>query len=109
MPDPTISDFIARMPGAFIAEKAAGVEATIQLKLTGSDPGQWFLVIKDSQCTVSQGNAGPARLTVSADSADFIKIFTGQMDGMQAFMQGKIRIAGDTGMALKLLQLFKMK
>jgi putative sterol carrier protein len=31
------------------------------------------------------------------------------VDGMQAFMQGKIRIAGDMGLALKLLNLFKMQ
>ena len=57
---------------------------------------------------VCQGTA-PAKLTVTAASEDFFKIFTGQMDGMQAFMQGKIRIAGDMNLALKLMNLFKMQ
>jgi putative sterol carrier protein len=109
MPDPTISEFIARMSAAFVPEKAAGVEGTIQLKLTGTQPGEWFIIIKDNQCTYNQGTVDAPRLTVAADFADFIKIFTGQLDGMQAFMQGRIRITGDMGLALKLLQLFKLQ
>jgi putative sterol carrier protein len=108
MADPIVSDFIARMSAAFVPEKAGGIDATIQIKLTGDQPGEWFVTIKDNQCTVNQGMANAAKLTVSADKGDFIKIFTGQMDGMQAFMQGKIKIAGDMSLALKLLNLFKM-
>jgi len=109
MPAPSVSEFIARMSAAFVPEKAAGMDATIQLKLTGTQPGEWFITIKDNQCTFSQGMANAARLTVTADSGDFIKIFTGQMDGMQAFLQGKHRIIGDMTLALKLLSLFKMR
>ncbi len=109
MSDPTISEFITRMSAAFIPEKAAGVDATIQLKLTGSQPGEWFFTIKDNQCTFNPGMANAARLTVSADSENFIKIFTGQLDGMQAFMQGKIRLAGEMSLALKLLGMFQLQ
>jgi putative sterol carrier protein len=109
MADPTVSDFITRLSTAFVPEKAAGIDATIQLKLTGAQSGEYYLTIKDSQCTVNQGMANSARLTASADSGDLMKIFSGQMDGMQAYMQGKIRIAGDMSLALKLLQLFKMR
>jgi putative sterol carrier protein len=109
MPDPTISEFMSRMAAAFNPEKAAGIDATIQLKLTGARPGEWFITIKDAQCTFSQGTANAAKLTVTADSDNLIKIFTGQMDGMQAFMQGKLRVAGDMSLALKLLNLFKIR
>jgi putative sterol carrier protein len=30
------------------------------------------------------------------------------LDGMQAFMQGKLKLAGDMNLAMKLLSLFKM-
>jgi putative sterol carrier protein len=109
MADPILSDFIDRMSAAFIPEKAAGIDATIQLKLTGDQPGEYYMTIKDSKCTVSQGQASSPRLTATADRGDLVKIFSGQMDGMQAFLKGKIRIAGDMTLALKLLQLFKMR
>jgi putative sterol carrier protein len=108
MADPTISEFMSRMATAFIPEKAAGIDATIQLKLTGSQVADWYVAIKDNQCSVTQGTAPVAKLTVTADSGDFIKIFTGQMDGMQAFMQGKLKLAGDMNLAMKLVSLFKM-
>jgi putative sterol carrier protein len=107
MPD-TISDFMSRMAAAFVPEKAAGIDATIQLKLTGAQAGEWVIVLKEGKCTITQATVPVPRLTVTSDSGDFIKIFTGQLDGMQAFMQGKLRVAGDMGLALKLLALFKV-
>ena len=108
MPDPSISEFMSRMASALVPEKAAGIDAAIQLKLTGAQAADWVATIKDAKCTLTQGNAPAAKLTVSADSADFVKIFTGQLDGMQAFMQGKLKVTGDMSLAMKLMGLFKM-
>jgi putative sterol carrier protein len=108
MTDSTVSEFMARMGGALIPEKAAGIDAAIQLKLSGAQAADWVVSIKDARCSLSQGIDPAAKLTVSADSTDFVKIFSGQMDGMQAFMQGKLKVAGDMGLAMKLMGLFKM-
>ena len=48
-------------------------------------------------------------MTLTADSSDYVKIFTGEIDGMQAFMQGKLKLAGDLNLAMKLTQMFKIK
>jgi putative sterol carrier protein len=109
MADPTISEFMSRMTAAFIPEKAVGLDAVIQLKLTGAQAAEWHVTIKDGKCAIAQGTAPAAKLTVTADSGDFVRIFTGQLDGMQAFMQGKLKLAGDMNLAMKLLSLFKMK
>ena len=109
MADPTISEFMSRMAAAFVPEKAVGVDAIIQLKLTGVQAAEWYVTIKDGKCMVTQRTAPAAKLTVTADSGDFIKIFTGQLDGMQAFMQGKLKLAGDMSLAMKLLGLFKVQ
>ena len=108
MADPRLNDFIARMSKAFVPEKAAGLDTTIQLDLTGDHAGKWNLVIKDKQCTLNEGAAPDPKLTVSANSEDLMKIFNGQMDGMQAFMQGKLKLTGDLSVAMKLITLFKM-
>jgi putative sterol carrier protein len=109
MADPTISEFMTRLAAAFVPEKAVGVDATIQLKLTGTQAAEWHVTIKDGKCAIAQGTASAPKLTVTVDSGDFVKIFSGQMDGMQAFMQGKLKLAGDMNLAMKLLSLFKMK
>ena len=48
-------------------------------------------------------------MTITADSEDYVKIFTGELDGMQAFMKGKIKLAGDLNLAMKLTQMFKIR
>jgi putative sterol carrier protein len=106
----TINDLMEKMPGAFIPEKAAGVDAVIHFKFTGAEAGEWNAVIKDGACQVAPGI--PRRqptMTLTADSDDYIKLFTGELDGMQAFMQGKIKLAGDLNLAMKLMQMFKIK
>ncbi|HEX2697455.1 MAG TPA: SCP2 sterol-binding domain-containing protein [Anaerolineales bacterium] len=105
----TISDLMGKMPGAFMPEKAQGLDAVIQFKFTGTEPGAWNATIKDGKCEVAQGEAPTPKMTLTADSSDYIKIFTGELDGMQAFMQGKIKLAGDLNLAMKLMQMFKIR
>jgi putative sterol carrier protein len=106
----TISDLMEKMPGAFIPEKAQGVDAIVHFKFTGTEAGEWNAAIKDGKVEVAQGiPPKPANMTLTADSNDYIKIITGELDGMQAFMQGKIKLAGDLNLALKLMQMFKIK
>ena len=105
----TIAELMSKMPAAFLPEKALGMEAGLQFKFSGAEPGEWFTLIKDGLCTVNQGILPKARMTLSADSDDFLKIFNGEMDGMQAFMQGRLRLSGDLNLALKLLSVFKIR
>lgn len=105
----TISDLMSKMPGAFIPEKAAGLDAVIQFNFTGAEPGEWYSVIKNGKVKVEKGTHASPKMTLTADSADYVKIFTGELDGMQAFMQGKLKLAGDLNLAMKLTQMFKIK
>ena len=106
----SISELMSKMPGAFIPEKATGVNAVIQFNFTGAEPGEWNATIKDGKVEVGQGAPqSKPTMTLTADSADYIKIFTGELDGMQAFMQGKIKLGGDLNLAMKLMQMFKIK
>ena len=105
----TVSELMEKMPGAFIPEKAQGVDAAIQFKFTGAEAGEWNAVIKDGKVDVSQGTHPSPKMTLTTDSQDYVKLFTGELDGMQAFMQGKIKLAGDLNLAMKLMQMFKIK
>jgi len=98
-----------KMPGAFLPEKAQGVDATIQFKFTGAEAGDWNATIKDGKVDVAQGIHPAPNMTLTADSGDYVKIITGELDGMQAFMQGKVKLAGDLNLAMKLMQMFKLR
>ena len=108
MADLTVKELFERMPEAFVPAKAAGIDADIQFKFTGAEAGERYVTIKDGAIQVNEGTCAAPKLTVSADSGDIVKIFTGKMDGMQAFMSGKLRVAGDMSLAMKLMGLFKI-
>ena len=57
---------------------------------------------------VGQGDApAPPQLTLIADAGDYVKISLGQLDGTAAFMQGKLKIKGDMGLAMKMASIFR--
>ena len=106
----TISQLMEKMPAAFLPEKAQGVNAVLHFKFTGAEAGEWNAVIANGKCDVAQGApADKATMTLTADSADYIKLFTGELDGMQAFMQGKLKLGGDLNLAMKMMQMFKIR
>jgi len=107
MTDGTIQDWLDRVPEHFVAARAAGVNGVIQLHLTGEQGGDWCITIQNQQVQVSEGISPNPRVSLRADSQDVLKILTGQMDGMRAFMQGKLRVTGDTSFAMKMTNLFR--
>ncbi len=109
MSDLTVKEIILNQEKAFLPEKAVGVNAVIQYKLSGEEGGNWMVTIKDGKCTVTEGLAERPNLSVSANARDFKDVLTGKMDGMMAFMQGKLRVTGDLNLGQRLLTMFKWK
>ncbi len=108
MTDLTIQQIIEHMPDAFVPASAAGVNAVVQLRFTGAEPGDWALAIKDNACTVQQGLDPKPQLTLTMNSQDFKDMVTGKLNGMMAFMQGKIKLSGDMSLAMKFTNMFKI-
>jgi putative sterol carrier protein len=104
----TPDEYVQALPQYLIPEKAGTTKATIQFELTGENAGKWWAKIHDGKAESGKGDApDAANLTVIADSGDFVKIMTGQMDPMSAFMSRKLQIKGDMGLAVKLQTLFR--
>jgi putative sterol carrier protein len=104
----TPDQIVEHMPEFLIPEKAGSTKATIAFDLSGDQAGKWWVKIADGKAESGKGEpAEPPNLTLLADSADWVKIMTGQLDGTSAFMQGKLKIKGDMGLAIKMQSLFK--
>ena len=104
----TIAELISKMPDAFVPERAPGLTAVIQFHFTGAEPGDWNAEIKNGALKVEKGTHPTPTISVTADSADYLKIFTRELDPMQAFMQGKLKLQGDLSLAMKMPQFFAM-
>jgi len=103
----TPDQIVEAMPEYLIPEKAGATKATIQFDLSGDAGGKWWVKIHDGKAETGKGEAEAPNLTLSADSDNWVKIFTGQMDPTAAFMQGKLKIKGDMGLAIKFQSMFK--
>lgn len=90
----------------FRADKAEGVNATVQLNVTGPEAGNWFLTIKDRTCAVQEGVVEKPNLTVIGESSTWLQIMRGELRAEQAFLGGKLKFTGDIGLLLKLGTLF---
>jgi putative sterol carrier protein len=104
----TIASLMVRLPEAFQPDKAAGVDAVIQFNLTGDEAGEWYVTIRDETCVVNEGTAENPKLTIAADGKDMLDIFTGSLNAMAAFSGGKLKLTGDLGLSMKLMNFFKV-
>jgi putative sterol carrier protein len=108
MADITVEQLIRNHERAFRPEAAEGVDAVIQYHLTGEEGGDWIITIREGKCTVAPGNADAPKMTMTADAQDFKDVLLGRANGMQYFMQGRLKLAGDLNLAMKLTSFFKM-
>ncbi|NOX61884.1 MAG: SCP2 sterol-binding domain-containing protein [Chloroflexi bacterium] len=104
--DAKIRKLMAEMPNAFNPDKAAGVDATIVYNLTGEGGSVWTSRIADGKCTVEEGEVENPTLKITMDAQDYIDMMAGRLDGMQAFMMGKIKVQGDIMLASRLMTFF---
>jgi putative sterol carrier protein len=103
-----VAQLFPAMAERFVPEKAQGVDAVIQFELAGDNGGLYWLKINDGSCTAGEGQIDNARATFKAAADDWYNIATGQSNPMQAFMTGKLKVAGDMGLAMKMQQMFAM-
>jgi putative sterol carrier protein len=109
MAEITVQELMDRMPGAFLPDKAEGVDAVIQYHLSGAEGGDWVVTIRDQKCTVETGTTENPTMTLSADGQDYKDIILGKIDAMAAFMQQKVQLKGNLNLALGLTKFFKMR
>ena len=104
----TIETLMARMPKAFLPEKAGDLEAVIQFHFGGEGGGDWAVTISEGACSVEQGVNEEPTLALTAEAADYIDIITGKLNAMSAFAEGKIKLKGDLNLAMKMMNFFKL-
>lgn len=94
--DTVLGQIFATMAERFQPDKAAGQSAVVQWDIAGSDGTiSYTVTVADGTCTAAEGTADAPRLTLGLSLPDFFRFIAGQLDGMQAFMGGKLKLTGD--------------
>jgi putative sterol carrier protein len=94
--DAVLGQVFAGMAESFNPAKAAGQQATVQYEISSPEGAhEWAMRIADGRCEVGPGRAESPRVTIRIGLADFLRLITGKVQGMQLFMTGKLKVSGD--------------
>ncbi|TJY62155.1 SCP2 sterol-binding domain-containing protein [Sinimarinibacterium sp. CAU 1509] len=96
------AELLKKLPAAFNADAAGGADCTIQFNC--SAPAH--VTIKNGACTGSEGAAASADLTITMEDDDLVALLKGELNGMTAFMTGKLQIEGDMMLAQRMAGFF---
>jgi len=86
--------------------RAPGGSGAVQVVVTGltDGDGTWQLRVDDGVVTeVAQGAPADAALTLTLPSAVAAEVASGALSASAAFMQGRMKTAGDLGLVLDVL------
>jgi putative sterol carrier protein len=101
--------FGEELPAALVknGEEAKAIGAKYQMNITGE--GQWHIDVSASGPSCEPGEK-PADCTITIAAEDFQKLVENpQQNGMQLFFAGKLKVAGNQMLAMKLNKLFALK
>ena len=100
----SVADIVDTMKARFNADAASGLDLVFQFNI---DEGEaYHLLVKDGTCDILEGAHNAPNVTLIMDAETMHGVMSGEMDGMQAFMMGKLRAEGDMMLATKLNDLF---
>jgi putative sterol carrier protein len=105
---PTVKQLFSEIPSRFDPEAARGLFAIMQFNLSGQGGGNYHAIIKDGTIEVSEGTHPSPHMTLSMTGEDYVDLATGKLNAQMAFMTGRLRIAGDMGLAVKMPSLIKV-
>ncbi len=77
----------------------AGMNCLYQFRIADAS---WNVKLSDGKAVVSEGEAPSPNCTVTMAEGDFLDMIAGKLNGQMAFLTGKLKVAGDMGLALKL-------
>lgn len=105
----TVAELFETMPDKFNAAAAAGMTKTLQWNITGDESGVWAFRIVDGVGQLIPGGVEKPDATFTTSSKVWLAIAEGKLDSTKAFMTGKLKVAGDLTLAIKVPQFFPVE
>lgn len=94
-----------RLAERFDGAAAGSLEATYVVDVTGRAPTT--VAIRDGRCFLSPGTTSVADARLSTDASTWLDLVEGRVDGIAAFLAGRLAIEGDLALAARFETLFR--
>lgn len=93
------------LPSKFDPKKTAGLEAVIQMNITGPKGGHWVITIRDQKMNITDGIHQSPSMAIEMTDNDFVDIINGKLAPIQALMTGKLEFKGSLSLGMKLMSI----
>ena len=91
-----LDEIFRGMVDAFLPEQAGDKSAVIGYEIkVGAGTYAYQLKIAGGRCEMVRGAPHPARTTLQLAVPDFLRLISGKLNGMMAFMTGRLKLRGD--------------
>lgn len=104
----SVQEVFEKMPQVFNSAAATGLDLVFQFHITGDQGGDWNVSVKDGACKIEQGLHSSPSVSLTMADQDWLAMCNGTLNGMTAFMTGKLRASGDIMSAQRIQTLFPL-
>jgi putative sterol carrier protein len=108
MAETDVKEVFEKVTGFFNKSAAQGLDAVFLFDITGGEGGMWNVNIKDGVCEVQEGTHDAPTVTLTLSSEDWLAMVNKELNPVQAFMSGQLKVSGDIMLAQRIPELFSL-
>jgi putative sterol carrier protein len=102
----SMRDLVAGMAVSLDPNEAQDLEAVIEFRVDGDEPGNYYLDIAGGRCRAYEGEHPTPTLTINTPADVWMAISRGEMNGATAMMTGKYTVQGNLALLMRFNKLF---
>jgi putative sterol carrier protein len=103
-----VKEVFKMMPERFNSDAARELDAVFQFDITGDSGGAWVLLVRDGVCEVREETHENPNVSLSMTGDTWLSILNKELNAVQAFLSGRLKISGDMMLAQKIPDLFSL-
>jgi alkyl sulfatase BDS1-like metallo-beta-lactamase superfamily hydrolase len=104
-----LGEIFRRMPAHLRPDRARSVTAVVHWRFPAADDYERYeTIIENGTCATGRDRTRDARVTITVDPYDFVRLITSHASAPVLFMTGKLKVRGDLAFAAGLVSLFDL-
>ncbi|MFZ9186465.1 MAG: SCP2 sterol-binding domain-containing protein [Holophagaceae bacterium] len=103
----SVEKVFKQMPDLFRPDRALGLNATYLFICSESEEDTFQVSIEDQTISIQRGRSKKPDVIVRVKSEDWVAISENRLDGLKAYLEGKIKVEGSLALFQRFSKLFK--